>query len=166
MFFGNDFTQGRNHGRRKDYFPAEGTLAGKRRKVFARSDGIFDSFGWESIGLYIIDISRWGPNCNATWRVLVHPSKCSLNTRLMLSTTYLTGETPDKKKFSGHFLTSGAWWTFSGAWWNQWTCSCRGDSSSTSSCSPPATRLAVSLVRDLDFLTLGFCFAQKFCTQA
>ena len=66
MLFGNNFTQGRNHGRRKDYFPAEGTLAGKRRKVFVRSDGIFDSFGWESIGLYIIDISRWGPNCNAT----------------------------------------------------------------------------------------------------
>ena len=55
MLFGNNFTQGRNHGWRKDYFPAEGTLAGKRRKVFARSDGIFDSFGWESIGLYIID---------------------------------------------------------------------------------------------------------------
>ena len=32
IFFGNNFTQGRNHGRRKDYFPAEGTLAGKRNK--------------------------------------------------------------------------------------------------------------------------------------
>ena len=32
IFFCNNFTQGRNHGRRKDYFPAEGTLAGKRKK--------------------------------------------------------------------------------------------------------------------------------------
>ena len=133
-------------------------------KVFALSDGLFDSIEWESIGQYIIDIPRWAPNCNATWRVLVHPSRCSSNTRLMLSTTYLTGETPDDQKFSGHFFTSGAWWTFSGAWWNQWTCSCRGDSSSTSSCSHLATRLAASLVSDL-FCLFGFVLLNNFALR-
>ena len=68
-------------------------------------------------------------------------------------------EALDQKRFLEHFLTPGAWW-------NQWTCSCRGDFSSTSSCSPLATRLGASLVRDLVFLPFGFCFAQKFCTQA
>ena len=82
----------------------------------------------------------------------------------MLSTTYLTGETPDKKEFSGHFVTSGAWWTFSGAWWNQWTCSCRVGFSSTSSCSPLATRLAASWVRDF-FCLFGFVLLNTFALR-
>ena len=155
MLFGNNFTQGRNHGRRKDYFPAEGTLAGKRNKFLRWAMAYLIALNGNRLGntyLIFLDGDPIATRPEESWFTL--PDVPQILAWCSKPPIWQVNEALYQTRFSEHFLTPGAWWTFSGAWWNQWTYSCKGDFSSTSSCSPPATRLAASLVRDLFFFCL------------